>query len=201
MQSSVPGEVLDFWFGALDATGRADEAHTGRWFSHDPAFDDEVTRRFLELHDEIAAGRHQDWCESARGNLAAVIVLDQFSRNMFRGTAKMFAYDDRAFALARAGVERGDDRVLVHDERAFLYMPFMHSEDLEAQERSVELFAAWAAELSGELKARVENALRYAQMHRDIVERFGRFPHRNAALGRPTTSEEREFLKQPGSSF
>jgi uncharacterized protein (DUF924 family) len=201
MQSSAPEEVLDFWFGELDAAGRADEAHSRRWFSHDPAFDDEVTRRFLELHDEVAAGRHDQWLESARGRLAAIIVLDQFSRNMFRGTAKMFAFDARALALAKDGVARGVARALAHDERAFLYMPFMHSEDLDVQERSVELFAAWCAELEGELRARVENALRFARMHRDIVERFGRFPHRNAALGRPTTSEEREFLKQPGSSF
>jgi uncharacterized protein (DUF924 family) len=201
MPDRDPEEVLRFWFGELDAAGLADEAHMRRWFTKDAAFDAEIQRRFGELHAEIATGGHADWLASPRGRLATVIVLDQFSRNMFRDTERMFAFDDRAFAIARDGVERGDDRTLRCDERSFLYMPFMHREEIAAQDRSVALFSDWLAAFEGEGRARVENGLRFAQMHRDIVARFGRFPHRNRLLGRETTGEEAEFLKQPNSSF
>lgn len=201
MSDRDPEAVLQFWFGELDAAGLADEAHARRWFTKDPAFDAEVGRRFAELHAEIAAGQHAGWLASPRGRLAAVIVLDQFSRNMFRDTERMFAFDDRAFELAREGVERGEDRTLRCDERSFLYMPFMHREELAAQDRCVALFADWLASLEGEGRARADNGLRFAKLHRDIVARFGRFPHRNRTLGRETTEEEAEFLKQPNSSF
>lgn len=172
-------DVLAFWF-----------ADPARWWKKDPAFDAEVSERFLALHEAIDRGEHADWLETPRGALAHVVVLDQFSRNMFRGTARSFASDARALAAARRGVDRGDDRALSDDERPFLYMPFMHSEDLADQDRSCALFAA----------SRPDQA-RFAVMHRDIIRRFGRFPHRNALLGRASTPEEEEFLKQPGSSF
>ena len=172
-------DVLAFWF-----------ADPARWWKKDPAFDAQVRERFLALHEAIERGEYEDWLATPRGALAYVVVLDQFSRNMFRGTGRSFASDARARAAARGAVDRGDDRALSVDERSFLYMPFMHSEDLSDQDRSCALFAA----------SRPDQA-RYAEMHRDIVRRFGRFPHRNALLGRASTSEEEEFLKQPGSSF
>ena len=186
--------VLSFWFGALDEHDRVDPAVEARWWRADPAFDAEITSRFLGDHQAICAGEREAWLAEPRGRLAYVIVLDQFSRNMFRGTAAMFASDGRALAAAHAGVERGDDQQLPGAMRAFLYMPFMHSESLPDQERSVALFRALAG---GADDARLEFAIR----HRDIVARFGRFPHRNAILGRPTTAEEAEFLTRPGSSF
>ena len=174
-----PEEVLSFWF-----------ADPPRWWRKDPAFDAEVRDRFLAVHGAVERGEHEDWLETARGALAYVIVLDQLSRNMFRGTARMFAGDARARAAARRAVDRGDDRTLSEAERSFLYMPFMHSEDLADQDRGAGLFASGAPA-----------ELRYAEQHRDIVRRFGRFPHRNALLGRESSPEEQEFLKQPGSSF
>jgi uncharacterized protein (DUF924 family) len=172
-------DVLAFWF-----------ADSERWWRQDPAFDAEIRDRFLALHDAVERGEREEWLETARGALVYVIVLDQFSRNMFRGSARMFQGDARALSAARMAVDCGFDQGLSTDERSFLYMPFMHSENMADQDRSVGLFAS-----------AVPASLSYAEKHRDIVRRFGRFPHRNALLGRPSTSDELEFLKQPGSSF
>jgi len=193
--------VLDFWLGPLDEHGQANADHGKRWFSKDEAFDHEVGERFGELYAEIAAGRHEDWLDDPRGRLAYVIVLDQFSRNMFRGSPRTFDRDPQALAAAVDGIARGHDRGLGLDERAFLYMPFMHSEALSMQDRSVALFSALAADAPPEQRERLAAALRFAVAHREIVARFGRFPHRNKVLQRTTTRPEMEFLQQPGSSF
>lgn len=194
-------EVLTFWFGTLDDAGRADAEHSARWWSKSDAFDQEIRERFGALHEQVLGGEHEGWLESARGRLAYVIVLDQLSRNMFRGTARMYVGDARALEVAEEGIARGVDRELVFAERAFLYMPLMHSEALATQERSVEIFRAWRQELPDEQRSALDGPLDFAVQHRDIVRRFGRFPHRNALLGRESTAEELEFLKQPGSSF
>jgi uncharacterized protein (DUF924 family) len=194
-------EVLTFWFGPPDARGRSDAAHSARWWRKDPAFDAEISARFGAQHAAVLANERESWLASPRGRLAYVIVLDQFSRNMFRGSARAFAGDARALAAARAGVEGGDDRTLGPDERPFLYMPLMHSEDPAAQDRCVALFAGWREQAPEEDRARLAGMLKYAEQHRDIVHRFGRFPHRNAVLGRASTPEEIEFGKQPESSF
>jgi len=172
-------DVLSFWF-----------ADPGRWWKKDPAFDAEIRDRFLALHDAVERGERDDWLETPRGALAHVIVLDQFSRNMFRDSARMFESDARALGAARRALERGFDRGLSGDERMFLCMPFMHSEDIADQDRCVGLFGS-----------ALQGYLRYAEQHRDIIRRFGRFPHRNALLARQSTPEELEFLKQSGSSF
>jgi uncharacterized protein (DUF924 family) len=176
----TPDDVLAFWF-----------ADPARWWKKDPELDRAIRDRFGELHAAIERDEHQDWQDTPRGALATVIVLDQFSRNMFRGTARMFASDARAQAAARAALARGDHDLLAPAERGFLVMPLMHSEDLADQDESVRRFAA----------AGDAGSLRYAEQHRDIVRRFGRFPHRNDVLGRASTPEEVEFLRQPGSSF
>jgi uncharacterized protein (DUF924 family) len=194
-------DVLAFWFGDLDEQGRADEAHVKRWWTKDTAFDQEIRDRFGALHEAIVSGAHEAWLESPRGRLAYVIVLDQFSRNMFRGTSKMFAWDEVALREAIAGIDRGMDRTVAHDERAFYYLPLMHSEELEVQQQCVDLFTAWRDEVDETLRDAVANSLDFAVRHLDIVRRFGRFPHRNDLLGRVSTPEELEFLKQPGSSF
>jgi len=201
MQPGDPEDVLEFWFGALDARGRADAEHTRRWFEKDAAFDQQIRERFGEVHAAAARGERDAWLGTTRGRLALVIVLDQFSRNLFRGDPRSFASDDRAFAAATEAVALGLDRTLALDERSFLYLPFMHSERPEHQKRCVELYTALLEEQPPELREYVETSLRYDKRHQVIVDRFGRFPHRNATLGRSSTPEELEFLKQPGSSF
>ena len=135
-----PEEVLSFWFGPLDPGGHADVAHRQRWWTKNPELDREITERFGGVHEAIEAGRCKDWLASPRGRLAYVIVLDQLSRNMFRGTPRMFASDARALAVAKEGIALGEDRTLPMDLRTFFYLPLMHSEALEDQEQCVALF-------------------------------------------------------------
>jgi uncharacterized protein (DUF924 family) len=194
-------DVLEFWFGELDALGRADEAHAACWWTKDGAFDQLVRDRFGDLHGAVLTGYRDHWLSTPRGRLALVIVLDQFSRNMFRDTDRMYIGDPVALTAALGGIDRGEDHLLRHDERGFLYMPLMHSEELADQERCVALFRAWRDETDGPEGEAVGFMLSFAERHRDIVLRFGRFPHRNPLLGRTSTGEEIEFLQQPGSSF
>jgi len=190
---SSPVEVLDFWFGPAGEPGYGEFRE--EWFRKDEAFDREIADRFGDLYEQAAAGELDGWQEEAESCLALVILLDQFPRNMFRGDAKTHATDGKALATAKRAVERALDRELPGFQKIFLYMPFMHAESVEDQRRSVELFEGLASEPDG------PDVVEYAVGHRDIVERFGRFPHRNAILGRETTPEEAEFLTQPGSSF
>jgi uncharacterized protein (DUF924 family) len=191
IDQSSARDVLLFWFGGPADHGKRHK----RWFEKDPALDREIRERFLPLYEEAAAGRLAGWQESAHGCLALILVLDQFPRHIFRGSARAFAADGLALQAARHAVSRQFDRRMLAVERLFLYLPFEHSEALADQ--------LTACELTEPLTAFEEtaDAHRYAIAHRDIVQRFGRFPHRNAALGRPSTPEEIEFLKQPGSAF
>jgi uncharacterized protein (DUF924 family) len=183
--AALPGwvvEVLQFWFREITRE---------QWFKRDAALDEKIRARFVSLHDQVSAMPDEALLSDPRSALAAVIVLDQFSRNMFRGSARAFASDAKALALADAAIARGYAADLTKDERLFLYLPFEHSETHAAQVRCVELMSGLGdAELT-----------RYAQAHCDIIQRFGRFPHRNDILGRTSSQEEIEFLKQPGSSF
>jgi uncharacterized protein (DUF924 family) len=182
-------DVLAFWFGQGAEYGQRHK----RWFEKQPGFDAEVRQRFLGLHEQLA--RERAWLDSPRGRLARILVLDQFPRNMFRGTPRAFATDPLALNTARLAVQRGDDQALLPVERLFVYLPFEHSEALEDQERACELTKPLAA------FPETDDAYRYALAHRDVIARFGRFPHRNSILGRASTAEEIDFLKQPGSSF
>ena len=193
MQKTSPDEVLAFWFGIEGEPGYGE--FRSQWFQKDEAFDREITERFSELYEAAAAGKLDGWRREAESCLALVICLDQFPRNMFRGDARTHATDGDALDAAKYAIERGLDRELPAFQRMFLYMPFMHEESVGDQRRSVELFEGLAAEPGG------PDVVEYAVGHRDIVERFGRFPHRNALLERETTPEEAEFLTQPGSSF
>lgn len=175
-------EVLKFWF---------DDLSPDDWFESDEAVDSHIRERFQELHEALREQVPETWRSSARGCLAAVIVLDQFPRNMYRGTSRAFAADGAARSLAKEALMRGFDRELSIDERKFLYLPFEHSENPAEQARSIELFGTLESELD----------LDYARRHKEIIDRFGRFPHRNAVLGRISTPEEIEFIKEPGSSF
>ncbi len=186
-------EVLDFWFGREDEPGYGE--FRDAWFRKDPGFDEKVRERFGGLYERAAAGELDGWRDDARSCLALVICLDQFPRNMFRGDGRTHATDAKALETAEYAVERALDRELPPFQRMFLYMPFMHSEDLEYQRRSVELFERLAE------KPGAPDVTSYAVGHKEIVERFGRFPHRNEILGRETTPEEAEFLEGPNSSF
>jgi uncharacterized protein (DUF924 family) len=180
-------EVLAFWFRGPGADPR--------WFGKDPSFDAAVRERFLALHDEAAAQRLAAWRETLRECLALILLLDQFPRNLFRGSARAFATDAPALECARLAVERRYDAGMRPVERLFVYLPFEHAESIEAQERACELLAPLGA------FAETADVYRYAVAHRQVIARFGRFPHRNAALGRASTPEEAEFLKRPASSF
>ncbi len=189
----VPGtlypEVLDFWFGKPRGKARAE------WFRKDERFDEEIRSRFGELHARAARRELDAWRARPDSMLALVIVLDQFSRNLYRNDPRAFAQDAYARECAKEAVSRGDDAKLLPVECQFLYLPFEHSEDLADQDRCVALMRS----LDGFHETR--GISDWAERHRVIVRRFGRFPHRNAALGRASTAEETEFLKQPGSGF
>ncbi|MBI1650029.1 DUF924 family protein [Hyphomicrobium sulfonivorans] len=175
-------DVLTFWFDKLGRKG---------WFVKDAAIDDEIRQRFAPLVDEINRRPIDTAISSPDHVLASVIVLDQFTRNIYRGEPQSFAYDELARAVARLAIALHIDNRIPLDRRVFLYLPFEHSEALADQERAVELITTLGdAEFT-----------RYAEVHRDVIARFGRFPHRNAILGRPSTAEETAFLQQPGSSF
>jgi uncharacterized protein (DUF924 family) len=192
--------ILDFYIGPLDHFGRADEEHARRWFTRDEAFDQQILERFAGAYDDVRARRCESWLGQPRGRLAYVIVLDQLARNMFRNSPRAYEADGQALAAAVEGVARGHDGPLAVDERMFLYMPFLHSEELVTQDRSVALFEALAGSALPEARERLAGALEYACKHRDVIARFGRFPHRNNTLGRTCTAEEMEFLKT-GSGF
>jgi uncharacterized protein (DUF924 family) len=194
-------DVLAFWFGELDASGRADSAHTQQWWEKKPALDLDIRERFAELHAQLMADEHEDWLQAPRSWLAYIIVLDQFSRNMFRDSGRAFAADARALRAAQSGIERELDKALRFDERPFAYMPLMHSEALVTQERCVQLLQDFSKELPNNQRAVMLRQIGYAERHRDIVKRFGRFPHRNALLGRDSSADEVEFVAGHGTAF
>src|SRR5690554_130353 len=205
MNSMTPAttiqEVLDFWFGELDSQGSATAQISESWRMKDPDFDREIRERFEALYEDIVAGKKESWLKTSDGLIAYVVVIDQLSRNMFRGTPKMYASDAQVLAVAHKAIAQGRDKQAVFAHRNFLYMPLMHSELIDDQDRCVALYTAWHDELTGQQKAEVKKRIGYAIRHRDVVAQFGRFPHRNDILGRPSTAKEREFLKLPGAWF
>lgn len=186
---STPDAVLEFWFADGPDTWRT------AWFLRDDSFDAAIAERFATTLEAARAGAHQDWAETPRGALALALVLDQFPRNMFRGQARAFATDAHALALARLAVARGHDLALSPTQRVFLYLPFEHSEALEDQDLSVTLFEGLR---DTKALAAPNGAVDYAWRHRAVILRFGRFPHRNAVLGRAGTAEEEAFLAAGG---
>lgn len=196
----TPEDVLSFWFGPE----HPDHPHgqmRAEWWIKDPEFDASIRERFGAAVDDARQGGLASWTETPRGALALLILLDQFSRNLFRGDPRTWSEDARSQAIALAMIERGDDLVLPPVLRSFAYMPLMHAEDLRLQDRGVALFETLAEGAPAPLKEALTGTVRYAVIHRDIVARFGRFPHRNAVLGRESSPEEVEFLKGPDSSF
>jgi len=173
----TPKDVLTFWF---------EESGPAQWFIKDEAFDRTIRERFLETYERISQGETEDWRETPEGRLAEIIVLDQFSRNMFRSSPQAFKEDERALALAKEAVRVGEDKNVPPKWRHFFYMPYMHSESFKVHEEAVPLFEALGN----------KEALKYEIEHKDIIGRFGRYPHRNEVLGRTSTPEELEFLKE-----
>jgi uncharacterized protein (DUF924 family) len=188
-------EILEFWFGEIGADGNVVEDRSALWWKKNPEADALIRRRFEELVQQAGRGE-LDWAGTPRGCLALIIALDQLPRNIYRDTARAFAFDGKALELALGGLASGADCELPPIQRVFFYMPLEHAESRELQRRSVELFT----ELAGTSPA-FEVYLDFARQHQAIIERFGRFPHRNAILGRQSTREELAFLEQPGSSF
>jgi uncharacterized protein (DUF924 family) len=177
-QSAIaPSAIINFWFASENKP---------LWFTKSDQFDAVIKTKFYEIYDQARLGNFDHWQDTAEGILALIIIFDQFSRNMFRNTPQAFATDDKAAQLTEHAIKLGFDQKLINDDhRQFLYMPLMHSENLATQESSLKFF----------------NHEKYAQMHYDIIKKFGRFPHRNNILKRVSTKEEVEFLTQPGSSF
>ncbi|MEM1252916.1 MAG: DUF924 family protein [Cyanobacteria bacterium P01_H01_bin.21] len=182
--------VLDFWFGSPAGEYRK------QWFRKDPAFDQQIKTQFLDLYWAMVASPPESWLGTAKSSLARIIVLDQFARNMFRGTPQSFAADPLALTTAELAIKRGYDVELLPVERFFLYLPFEHSENLNHQNRCVTYFENLIQDAPD-----LEHGLDYARRHREVIDRFGRFPHRNETLDRQSTQAELEFLKQPGSRF
>lgn len=195
---SRPEDVLYFWLGG---PGDPPLRNAEKWWSADAAFDDECRTKFGALIDAGVRGELADWKQSPHGRLALIILFDQLPRNVFRNSARSFAQDALARDVALDSIAKGDENVFSLVERSFLYMPLMHAEDVGLQHQCVASFKRIAGRGDGEVKQYLENNLKYARKHEEIIERFGRFPHRNAILGRESTKEEDAFLKTPGSSF
>lgn len=195
-----PHAVLDFWFGEL-SDGFSDATHRTRWYAFDDAFDRLIEDQFAAAHQAACEGELSRWLDDPHGRLAFILLTDQFSRQIHRGTAQAFASDALALSAARDGITRGMDRGLEFDQRAFFYMPFEHSEALLDQHAAVGLFAQLRDETPAPYRRHTGEGLRHAQQHRDIIARFGRFPHRNALLDRASTPEELDFLAHAAGRF
>lgn len=192
--------LLSFWFGDADVAAPIAPSSMGRWFRHDPAFDATLRERFGAHVERAARDELVEWESTAPGALARVLLLDQLPRNLYRNDARAFAADTLAREAADRSLARGFDREVSTLARAFFYLPYEHGESVAAQDRAVALFEALAASAPPEVAEAAESMRRYAHAHRDVITRFGRFPHRNASLGRESTPEEVAWL-QAGGGF
>ncbi len=190
--------ILDFWFGDSALNPLANQA---LWFSKNQATDDIIRERFEGCLLDAESGAFDDWSKTANGALALVVLCDQFPRNIYRGDERSFAFDEKALRASQIAIAHDFDKKMNVVQRCFLYLPFEHSENIDVQSRSVELFKSLMDEAHGPERKFIEQALDFAVRHFEIIEKFGRFPHRNELLGRESTREESEFLKRPGSFF
>ncbi|MCC5808783.1 MAG: DUF924 domain-containing protein [Ectothiorhodospiraceae bacterium] len=199
--SISPGETLDFWFGPLTEEGFTRDDRSGLWFSKSDAQDADIRARFLQQVEQALAGELEHWADSPQGRLALIITLDQFTRNIFRDTPRAFEGDPTALRHALHGIDRGEERALAPIQRVFLYLPLEHAEDLDMQDRSVERFRELEQQVPQQQAKAFAGFTDYAERHRDVIRDFGRFPHRNAILGRTSSPAEQEYLARPGSGF
>lgn len=193
--------VLQFWFGFDPDDAAVATEKAALWWSKSPDIDEEIRQRFESWLTQAAAGKLSEWQATPSGLLALILLTDQFPRNIYRDSPKAFAYDAKALALSLGGIQARMDRKLRPIERAFFYLPLEHAESPKHQEQSVKLFRELAESVTGDPKTLFEGYLDYAVRHRDIITRFGRFPHRNKILDRESTAKELAFLAEPGSSF
>jgi uncharacterized protein (DUF924 family) len=194
-------EILSFWFGEIDADGLATAEQTKRWFQASVDTDKLIRERFEPDLQKAIQGQLTSWEQYLRGRLALIVLLDQFSRNIYRGTAQAFAQDELALSLCLQGIDIGHDLALRPIERTFYYLPMEHAESLEMQDKCVQHYQQLVASLPQAMVKKLQLSLDYAISHRDIIARFGRFPHRNKLLGRASTVAEHEYLSQGGATF
>ena len=194
-------EILDYWYGDFEDEGDAIEERFKFWFGKSEQADKEITDRFADDVDKLVANQYQHWLSYPQGRLASIILIDQFCRQIYRDTAAAFKYDQLALGFCLDGIELGHDLALSRPHRYFYYLPLEHAENLDHQQQCVDAYQTMADEAPKHCHNVYVDAIGYAMSHLKIIERFGRFPHRNKVLGRLSTTEELEFLKQPGSSF
>jgi uncharacterized protein (DUF924 family) len=198
---ALPEEVLEFWFADTNGSPEATLARNEFWFSANPETDSQVWQYFGDVVNDAAEGLYKGWEESNYGRLALIIVLDQFPRNIYRGTSEVFRYDAQALALAGQGVTLGQLAGLSVPEQAFFLMPYQHSEDLAVQRTGVQLMQGMANEAAAEWQQIADGYKQFALMHHDIIAKYGRFPHRNNLLGRSSTEAEIGYLDGGGETF
>jgi len=198
---TLADSVLQFWFGDDLESPHAVAKLSQQWFASDPTFDGVIRERFGSLPDRVLNGDFSDWRMAARPTLALLLVLDQFTRNLFRGSAESVAYDAAAVEISLEALALGFDGELHPLEAVFLYLPFEHAEDMVLQGKSVALFRKLAERAPRPLADQFSSFLEFAEQHQVVIEQFGRFPHRNAVLGRQSTAEEVEFLRSDGKTF
>ena len=203
MNSSIKkqNEIIEFWFGSLSSQNDLAEEKAEFWFKKDPQWDQVIKKKFANDIEKALNGLYDDWKQTSTGSMALILLLDQFTRNVFRNDRKAFAGDSRALEIALQGIEKKFDLELYPIERVFFYLPLEHSEDLKMQELSVKHFATLMDSVDQTIKTQFQTFLNYAHRHHDVIVRFGRFPHRNVILERESTAEELNFLQQPNSSF
>ncbi len=193
--------ILDFWFSEQELDAPQIDSRMERWFGTDPQQDRHIRAEFGDIVEQALQGRLDDWEKTTEGKLALILLLDQFCRNIFRGSARAFAGDRQALKLCVEGSMSNEYRALSAEQRVFFFMPLQHAESLAVQEKSVRIFNALAEGVSDTLKETFLTFAQFAELHRDIIARFGRFPHRNRHLGRSNTAEEDAFLAADGPSF
>lgn len=201
MQDEAIRRILDFWFSASELDAPQIDSRMERWFGSDPALDQRIGEEFGGLVEDAIEGKLDDWAKTTEGRLALILLLDQFCRNIHRGTARAFAGDKRALRLCVEGSINNDYRTLPAIQRVFFFMPLQHAESSAVQDKSVRIYNALAEGVSETLRETFLTFAQFAELHRDIVEQFGRFPHRNRHLGRTNTPEEEAFLATDAPRF
>lgn len=201
MQDEAIRRILDFWFSASELDAPQIDSRMERWFGSDPALDQRIGEEFGGLVEDAIEGKLDDWAKTTEGRLALILLLDQFCRNIHRGTARAFAGDKRALRLCVEGSMNNDYRTLPAIQRVFFFMPLQHAESSAVQDKSVRIYNALAEGVSETLRETFLTFAHFAELHRDIVEQFGRFPHRNRHLGRTNTPEEEAFLATDAPRF
>jgi len=193
--------VLDFWFSGTDLDSPTVDSRMDRWFGSEPELDESIGVRFGDLVERASAGELDHWAAEPEGRLALIILLDQFRRNIYRGKPEAFARDNQALKFSIEGTMAGDHNRLSAEQRLFFFMPLQHAESLKIQEKSVSIYNALAESVTGTLRETFATCAHFAELHRDIIAEFGRFPHRNSILGRENSSEEAAYLSGSAPSF